>query len=145
MLSCLRQLKSGKESSPQMRKINRKHEWLIDVHSIQAWIKETLIKPTFWGLPGLQRWTNSIITNGISTICWIGSSHCGAMETNLTHKHEVAVRYLALLSGLRNQHCHELGCRSQMRLGSCIAVGVALKKKKGICWIAKLVSSLITG
>ena len=32
------------------------------------------------------------------------------------------VRSLALLRGLRIRHCHELWCRSQMQLGSCIAV-----------------------
>ena len=31
---------------------------------------------------------------------------------------------LALLSGLRILHCHELWCRSQMQLGSGIAVAV---------------------
>ena len=35
------------------------------------------------------------------------------------------VQSLALLSGLRIQHCHELRCRSQMQLGSGIAVAVA--------------------
>ena len=32
------------------------------------------------------------------------------------------VRSLALLSGLRIQHCCELQCRSQLRLGSGVAV-----------------------
>ena len=32
---------------------------------------------------------------------------------------------LALLSGLRIQHCHEVWCRSQMRLGSRVAVALA--------------------
>ena len=35
------------------------------------------------------------------------------------------VQPLALLSGLRIQHCHELWCRSQMRLGCGIAMVVA--------------------
>ena len=34
------------------------------------------------------------------------------------------VQFLALLSGLRIWHCHELWCRSKMRLGSGIAVAV---------------------
>ena len=34
------------------------------------------------------------------------------------------VRSLALLGGLRIQHCRELWCRSQMRLRSCVAVAV---------------------
>ena len=33
---------------------------------------------------------------------------------------------LALLSGLRIWHCRELWCRLQTRLGSCIAVAVAV-------------------
>ena len=45
--------------------------------------------------------------------------------TNLTMNYEVTVRSLVLLSGLRIQHCHELWCRSQMRLGSQVAVAVA--------------------
>ena len=59
------------------------------------------------------------------------------------------VQSLALLSGLRIWHCRKLRCRSQMRLGSCVAVApiqhlawklpyaisVAIKKKKnqGFC------------
>ena len=35
------------------------------------------------------------------------------------------VRPLALLRGLRMWYCHELWCRSQMWLKSCIAVAVA--------------------
>ena len=35
------------------------------------------------------------------------------------------IRSLALLSGLRIQRCHELWCRLQMQLGSCIAVALA--------------------
>ena len=36
------------------------------------------------------------------------------------------VQSLASLCGLRIQHCHELGCRSQKQLGSRIAVAVAV-------------------
>ena len=41
------------------------------------------------------------------------SSCCGAEEMNLTSNHEVVVQSLALLSGLRIQHCYELWYRSQ--------------------------------
>ena len=34
------------------------------------------------------------------------------------------LRSLASLSGLRIQHCRDLRCRSQMRLGSCVAVAL---------------------
>ena len=44
--------------------------------------------------------------------------------TNPTRNHEVAVRSLALLSGLRIRHCHELWCRSQTQLGSRVAVAL---------------------
>ena len=50
--------------------------------------------------------------------------HCGSVVTNLTSIHEDAVWILASLSGLRVQHCPELLCRSQMQLGSCLAVAV---------------------
>ena len=44
---------------------------------------------------------------------------------NATRNHEVRVRFLALLSGLRIQRCRELWCRLQMRLRSHIAVSLA--------------------
>ena len=42
--------------------------------------------------------------------------------TNLTSIHED----LGLITGLRIQRCRELWCRSQMWLGSCVAVVVAV-------------------
>ena len=54
----------------------------------------------------------------------IQSSHLGAVETNPTRNHELLVRALASLSGLRIRCCCELWCRSQTRLGSGIAVAV---------------------
>ena len=60
----------------------------------------------------------------------------GAAETNRTDNHEVAVRSLASLSGLRiRRRCRELWRRSQTRLGPLawepsVAMGAALKKKK---------------
>ena len=53
------------------------------------------------------------------------SSHCGSAEANPTSIHEDVVQSLVFLIGLRIQHCSELCCRSQTRLGSCIAVAVA--------------------
>ena len=46
--------------------------------------------------------------------------------TNPTENRELSlrVRSLALLSGLRIWHCHELWCGSQTRLGSRVAVAV---------------------
>ena len=43
---------------------------------------------------------------------------CCTAEANPTSIHEDSVRSLASLSGLRIQHCRELWCRSQTRLGS---------------------------
>ena len=43
---------------------------------------------------------------------------------NPTSIHEGAVPSLALLSGLRMWRCHKLQCRSQMQLGSAVAVAV---------------------
>ena len=37
---------------------------------------------------------------------------------------KLQVRSLVLLSGLRIRHCHELWCRLQTRLGSCVAVAL---------------------
>ena len=53
-----------------------------------------------------------------------GSSHCGEAKTNPTGIHEDAGSSLALLSGLRIERCHELWCRAQVWLGSCVAVAV---------------------
>ena len=44
---------------------------------------------------------------------------------NPTRSHEVTVRSLALLSGLRIRRCHELWCRLQTQLGSRIDVALA--------------------
>ena len=54
----------------------------------------------------------------------MGSSYCGAVETNPTRNHEVTGSIPGLTRGLSIQHCHELWCRSQMWLGSCDAVAL---------------------
>ena len=43
---------------------------------------------------------------------------------NLTRIMRMQVQSLASLSELRIWHCHELWCRSQMQLGSSVAVAV---------------------
>ena len=53
-----------------------------------------------------------------------GSSRCSLAETNLTVFMSSQVRSLALFSGRRVQCCHELWCRSQMQLGSQVAMAV---------------------
>ena len=52
------------------------------------------------------------------------SSHRGSAEMNQTSTH-VQVQSLALVSGLRIWCCHELWYRSQMWLGSDVAMAVA--------------------
>ena len=54
----------------------------------------------------------------------IGSSRCGSEVKDLTSIQKTQVQSLALLGGLRIQHCCELWYRSQMRLGSSFAVAV---------------------
>ena len=44
------------------------------------------------------------------------------------------VRSLALLSGLRIQHCYELQCRSQTWFGSGVAVAVAAVVIRPLAW-----------
>ena len=73
----------------------------------------------------------------------IRSSRCGAAETNLTRSHEVAVRSLASLSGLRIWCCCELRCRSQMWLVSCVAVAVAVTGSCSSYWTLSLGTSSI--
>ena len=62
----------------------------------------------------------------------------GAQQVkNITSIHEAAVRSLALLSGLRSQHCGKLGaCRLQMQLGSHDAVArlVAAAPFQRLAW-----------
>ena len=70
----------------------------------------------------LQVFFFSTSGHNINSISW--SSCCGRVETNLISIHEDAVRSLASLSGSGIWHCPELWCRSQMQLGSHVAVAV---------------------
>ena len=54
-----------------------------------------------------------------------GSSHHGAVEMNPTRNHEVVGSNPGLIQWVKDQHCHELWCRLQMLLESCIAVALA--------------------
>ena len=56
----------------------------------------------------------------------LGHSHGGPVVKNPTSIHEDAGSSLALLSGPGIGHCCKLWCRSQMRLGSGVAVAVAM-------------------
>ena len=65
---------------------------------------------------GVSTSSFKLVTQGVHVMAqWL---------TNLTSIHETWVRSLALLSGLRIRHCHELQCRSQMWLGSCVAAAL---------------------
>ena len=55
------------------------------------------------------------------------------------------VRSLALLSGLRMQHCRELWCRSQTWLGSGIAVALVQAGGYSSDWTASLGTSTYHG
>ena len=58
----------------------------------------------------LQRWSHWMVL----LLQWkIRSSHHGSVATNPVSTHEDSVQSLALLSGLRIQHCRELWCRSR--------------------------------
>ena len=55
------------------------------------------------------------------------------------------VQSLVLLRELRIQHCHELGCRSQMWLGSCVAVAVVSASKYSSDLTPRLGTSICLG
>ena len=55
------------------------------------------------------------------------------------------VRSLALLSGLRIQHCHKLQHRLQMWLGSSVAVAVAVASSCSSHWTPSLETSICRG
>ena len=44
--------------------------------------------------------------------------------TNPTRNHEVAGSIPDLAQWVKDRRCHELWCRSQMQLGSCVAVAL---------------------
>ena len=54
------------------------------------------------------------------------SSHCGAVEMNLTRNHEVAGSIPPLTQWVKDPASSALWCRLQMRLGSGMAVAVAV-------------------
>ena len=58
----------------------------------------------------------------------------GSVVANLSSIHEDAGSIPAPLRGLRIQHCHELQCRSQMQLGSGVAVAVARLAAATLIW-----------
>ena len=51
-----------------------------------------------------------------------GSSHCGSAVTSPTRIHEDVGLIPGLACGLRIQLCHELWCKLQMGLRSCVAL-----------------------
>ena len=65
--------------------------------------------------------------------------------TTPTRNHEVAVRSLALLSGLRIWRCHELWCRLQTWLGFRVAMSLASAGIYSSNWTPSLGTSVCRG
>ena len=57
------------------------------------------------------------------------SSHRSSVEGNLTSVHEDAGSILPRSNGLKFWRCHELWCKSQMKLRSCVAVAVGVGQR----------------
>ena len=73
----------------------------------------------------MKRGLTSLITMKITSKLHEGSSHCGAAETNPTGIHEDVGLIPGLTQWLKIRQCWELWRRSQMQLGSHVAVAVA--------------------
>ena len=65
--------------------------------------------------------------------------------TNLTRNHGVSGSVPALLSELRIRHCRELWCRSQIRLGSRVAMSVVQASSYSSDWAPSLGTSIRQG
>ena len=85
-----------------------------------------------------------MIKESIIKVGHLGSSHHGTAETIQLGTMRLGVLSLASLSGLRIQHCHELG-RSQTRLGSGVAVAVAWASGYSSNWTPSLGTSICHG
>ena len=109
------------------------HEDTHSIPSLAQWVHYHVGHRHSLDLASLWLWCRPAATAQIGSLAWelpyatgaalkkkSWSSCCGAVEMNPTRNHEVA----GLMTGLRTQHCHELWCRSQTRLGPCVAVAV---------------------
>ena len=85
--------------SDYLYKIERLKEVNYQVEKMRVWL--FTFKVHFLEVPVVADWKR----------IWLGTMR-------------LRVRFLASLSGLNIQCCHELWCRLQMRLGSCVAVSV---------------------
>ena len=65
----------------------------------------------------------------------LGSSRCGTAEMNLTSILEDMGSIPGLTQRVKDLHCHELWCKSQMRLRSHVAVAVAaIARIRPLAW-----------
>ena len=86
------------------------HEDAGLILSLALWVQDSAAKKE------LKIWFNLKSTLGVPMMAQRLTNRLGTMM--------LRVQSLALLSGLKIWRCHELWCRSQMQLGSCVAVAV---------------------
>ena len=70
------------------------------------------------------------------------SFHHGTVEMNPTRNHTVAGSTPSLAQWVKDLSCHELWCRSQIRLGSCVAVAVVQACSYSSDWTPSLGTSI---
>ena len=83
--------------------------------------------------PGFAQWVKT---------CFVGSSHHGSAEMNMTSIHEEAGPISGLVQQVKIENGCELWCRSQRQLRSGIAVAVAEASSYSSNWTPSLATSI---